>query len=99
LLGDYTDVEGFLTNIDESADRWAEGAESAFVIGAGTRAVIYAVTSGGFQRFAIVNRTHARGVAIAAEFGGAAVALPWSDLITALSDADLLVNAKQIPFG
>jgi len=96
LLGDYTDVEGFLTNIDESAAGWAEGAESAFVIGAGTRAVIYALTSGGFRRFAILNRTDARAVAIAAEFGGAAVAVTWTDLITALSDADLLVSASSL---
>ena len=98
LWGDNTDVKGFLANMDESAPGWAEGVESAVVIGAGgaARAIIYALTSRGFRRIKIVNRTHARAAALATEFGEVAVAAPWNHLTMALADADLLVNTSSL---
>lgn len=98
LWGDNTDVEGFLANMDASAPDWAERPESAVVVGAGgaARAIVYALTSRGFRRIAIVNRTHARAVALAAEFSRTAVAVPCDALTAELCEADLLVNASSL---
>jgi shikimate dehydrogenase len=98
LMGDNTDVAGFLANMDEAAPGWAERAKVAVVIGAGgaARATVYALISRGFERVAIANRTQARAEALAAHFGGSTTALPWSDLASASRDADLLVNASSL---
>ena len=98
LWGDNTDVAGFLANLDESAPGWAEGGKLAIVIGAGgaARAIVHALISRGFDRVAVVNRTHARAEALAAHFGGSTTALAWADLSTQLREADLLVNASSL---
>ena len=98
LWGDNTDVAGFLANLDEAAPGWAEGEKSAVVIGAGgaARAIVYALISRGFERVAVVNRTHARAEALAAHFGGSTTAVPWADLRRELAEADLLVNASTL---
>ena len=98
LMGDNTDVAGFLANMDESAPGWAEQRGSAVVLGAGgaARAIVYALVQRGFERIAIANRTQARAEAIAAHFGGPTTMAAWSDLPRALADADLLVNASSL---
>lgn len=98
LWGDNTDVEGFLANMDEDAPGWAERSQAAVVIGAGgaARAVVQALTARGLARIAIVNRTPARAVALAAKFGRTAVASTWGALNAELSEADLLVNATSL---
>lgn len=98
LMGDNTDVAGFLANMDECAPGWAEQRKLAVVIGAGgaARAIVHALASRGFQRIAIVNRTLARAEALAAHFGGPATAAAWADLPAELSEADLLVNASSL---
>jgi shikimate dehydrogenase len=98
LMGDNTDVAGFLANMDEGAPGWAERRKLAVVIGAGgaARAIVYALISRGFERVAIVNRTRARAEALATHFGGSASALSWADLATQLPEADLLVNASSL---
>lgn len=98
LIGDNTDVAGFLANMDESAPGWAEQGKTAVIIGAGgaARAIVYALVSRGFTRIAIVNRTRARAEALAAHFGGPATAVSWADLAAELAQADLLVNASSL---
>jgi shikimate dehydrogenase len=98
LMGDNTDVAGFLANMDESASGWAERRSVAVVIGAGgaARAIAYGLISRGFERIAIVNRTEERAEALAAHFGGPAKAASWSDLTAKLAEADLLVNASSL---
>jgi shikimate dehydrogenase len=98
LWGDNTDVAGFLANMDESASGWAERGKLAVVIGAGgaSRGIVYALISRGFERIAVVNRTHARAEALAAHFGDPATAVPWAGLATELRNADLLVNASTL---
>jgi shikimate dehydrogenase len=98
LMGDNTDVAGFLANMDESASGWAEQRRLAVVIGAGgaARAIVYALISRGFERIAVVNRTQERAEALAAHFGGPARAASWADLTTKLAEADLLVNASSL---
>jgi shikimate dehydrogenase len=98
LWGDNTDVAGFLANLDEAAPGWDERKSFAIVIGAGgaARGIIYALVSRGFQRIAVVNRTQARAQTLAQHFGASTVAMPWGDLKTELSEADLLVNASSL---
>jgi shikimate dehydrogenase len=98
LWGDNTDVEGFLTNMDEGAPGWADRSPSAVVIGAGgaARAVVYALMSRGFDRISIVNRTPARAAALATRFGRTVIASSWGSLSSELSQADLLVNASSL---
>jgi shikimate dehydrogenase len=98
LWGDNTDVDGFLANMDEGAPDWSEMAQAAVIIGAGgaARAIVNALASRGLRRIAIVNRTHARAVALATRFGPTAVALPWSKLDSEVRHADLVVNASSL---
>jgi shikimate dehydrogenase len=98
LWGDNTDVAGFLANMDESAPGWAERAKSAVVIGAGgaARAIVYALTSRGFERIAVVNRTQARAEALAVQFGDPTRAVNRAALATELTRADLLVNTTSL---
>jgi shikimate dehydrogenase len=98
LMGDNTDVAGFLANMDESAPGWAGQARLAVVIGAGgaARAIVHALISRGFARIAIVNRTHARADALVAHFGGPATAISWGDLAAELPTADVLVNTSSL---
>ncbi|HEY5204439.1 MAG TPA: shikimate dehydrogenase [Roseiarcus sp.] len=98
LWGDNTDVAGFLANLDEATPGWDEWKSFAIVIGAGgaARGIIYALVSRGFERIAVVNRTQARAQTLVRHFGDATVAMPWGDLATELSGADLLVNASSL---
>ena len=98
LWGDNTDVEGFLTSMDEGAAGWADRGRSAVVAGAGgaARAVVYALASRGFDRIVVVNRTQARAAALAIQFGRTVIASPWDSLSRELSLADLLVNASSL---
>ena len=98
LMGDNTDVAGFLANMDESAPGWAERRGSAVVLGAGgaARAIVHALISRGFERVAVANRTQARAEALAAHFGGPTTAIAWADLPTELPEADLLVNTSSL---
>jgi shikimate dehydrogenase len=98
LIGDNTDVAGFLANMDECASGWTARRKLAAVIGAGgaARAIVCALLSRGFERIAIVNRTQARAEALAAHFGGSTAAIRWADLTSALPEADVLVNASSL---
>ena len=98
LMGDNTDVAGFLANMDEAAPGWAEPGKQAVVIGAGgaARAIVYALLQRGFECVAIANRTQARAEAIVAHFGASTTITAWADLPMVLPDADLLVNASSL---
>ena len=98
LMGDNTDVAGFVANMDESVSGWAEQRRLAVVMGAGgaARAIVHALISRGFERIAVANRTQVRAEALAAHFGGSTTAIPWADLAAKLTGADLLVNASSL---
>lgn len=98
LMGDNTDVAGFLANMDESTPGWAKQRSLAVVIGAGgaARAIVHALISRGFERIAVANRTQARAEALAAHFGASTTAVAWPDLTANLASADLLVNASSL---
>ena len=98
LMGDNTDVAGFLANMDEAAPGWAERRRFAIVIGAGgaARAIVYALISRGFERIVIVNRTQERAETLAAHFGGSIRVTAWADLSKILGEADVLVNSSSL---
>jgi len=102
LIGDNTDVEGFLEPLQPLADRLT-GAEMV-VLGAGgaARAVVYALlTEFRPTRLTIVARTPARGEALAADFtaydthGALQVAAP-DQAAPAIRSARLIVNATPV---
>ncbi|CAM3910152.1 shikimate dehydrogenase [Deinococcus frigens] len=89
LRGDNTDAPGFLAAL---ADADAPTGGLSVVLGAGgaARAAVYALRGAGHEVL-IVNRTHARAQALAAELGGRAAwpeTAPWSAVT-------LLVNASS----
>ncbi|OLV18385.1 Shikimate 5-dehydrogenase I alpha [Deinococcus marmoris] len=89
LHGDNTDAPGFLAAL---ADAEAPKGGLSVVLGAGgaARAAVYALKQAGHEVL-IVNRTHARAQALAAELGGRAAwpeTAPWSAVT-------LLVNASS----
>jgi shikimate dehydrogenase len=98
LMGDNTDVAGFLANMDEAAPGWARQAKLAIVIGAGgaARAIVYALISRGFQRIVIANRTQERAITLAAHFGDRTSVIAWADLSKTLGETDLLVNSSSL---
>jgi shikimate dehydrogenase len=98
LLGSNSDAFGFLENLKSGAPRWRSDAAPAVVLGAGgaARAVVAALVDSGVPEVRIVNRTHARAEALAAELGGALSAHGWERRDAALHDAGLLVNTTTL---
>ncbi|WP_397546814.1 shikimate dehydrogenase [Rhodothermus marinus] len=102
LIGDNTDVEGFLEPLQSLADRLA-GAEMV-VLGAGgaARAVVYALlTEFRPTRLTIVARTPARGEALAADFATydtrrALQVMAPDEAAPAVRSACLIVNATPV---
>jgi shikimate dehydrogenase len=101
LVGENTDVAGFLLGlgVGSGASASAGGAsavvpDSALVLGAGgvARAALAGLREAGVARVAVCNRSAARAVALAEEFGVRAVA--WEARYA--EDADLLVNATPL---
>jgi shikimate dehydrogenase len=95
LCGSNTDSHGFLANLDEAQPGWHREVEQAVVIGAGggARAVVYGLMERVVPRIVVVNRTRARGEAIAEQFGKRVTPASFAELPAWLQDADLLVNA------
>ena len=96
LRGGNTDAAGFAASLDAGAPEWRE-AERALVIGAGgaARAVVHALKEAGIGRIEVANRTPARAVALAREFG-LADALPLDGTSEALRSADLVANTATL---
>jgi shikimate dehydrogenase len=97
LIGDNTDVTGFIANLDEEAPAWRAQTRRAIVLGAGgaARAVIQGLIASGVERIAIVNRTPERAERLAALFGAKTYAAPWAALGRLTGEADLIVNATS----
>lgn len=96
LMGGNTDAIGFVANLDEEAPGWDTGAERrAVVLGAGgaARAVLHGLRGRGFE-IVVANRTPAAAAALAARFGGEAVA--WDRLPARLAMADVVVNTTSL---
>jgi shikimate dehydrogenase len=97
LIGSNTDVAGFLANLDAQAPGWDAHGGPAVVLGAGGagRAVVYGLRTRGLD-VAVVNRTFARAEALAAHFGAGVTGHRWSQMLSLLADARLLVNATLL---
>ncbi len=98
LCGDNTDARGFLASLDEETPTWREETKSALILGSGgaARAIAYALVSSGVAQVTLINRTLERARALAAAYAPRVGVRPWSDLLEASSDVDLLVNATSL---
>jgi len=97
LRSTNTDVEGFINNLDAAAPGW-DSAEDALVIGAGgsSRAVVFGLIERGIPRIHLANRTFARAVAMADQFGEKVHPTAWSAIGELLPKAGLLVNTTSL---
>jgi len=101
-IGDNTDIEGFLANLDSEAPDWAENCERAAVIGAGgaARAVIAALAKRGVPEITVVNRSVERMSQLTDEIAGWGFRkiqpLPLTRGHTSFDGAQLLVNATSL---
>lgn len=103
LMGDNTDVAGFLASLDADAPGWDARTPTATVLGAGgaARAVVYGLLARSVERIHIVNRTLARAQALAEHFGqlfsGRQIAgAGWDALPGLLPASSLLVNTTSM---
>jgi shikimate dehydrogenase len=98
VRGSNTDVEGFLSNLDQSAPGWDRAPLKAVVLGAGgaARAVVFGLISRGAAEIAIVNRSIERAEELAKDLGGNSRAVGMDGLAGLLPTATLLVNATSL---
>jgi shikimate dehydrogenase len=97
LSGSNNDWFGFVHNILEFVPDWRADAGPAVVMGAGggARAVVYGLMQRGAREIRLVNRTHARALKLAEDFGGPITVLPWEERHAALAGCAMLVNATS----
>lgn len=97
LVGDNTDVYGFIANLDDGAPGWDGGARAA-VLGAGgaARAVLKGLIDRGFDEVRLANRTYEKAGAMAEAFGPAVRPIVWEDRDEMLDGCALLVNTTSL---
>jgi shikimate dehydrogenase len=97
LTGHNHDAFGYIESVREAQPRWRADAGPIVVIGAGggARAVLVSLIDQGAREIRLVNRTLARGKALAGELGGPIAALGWGEREAALKGAAMLVNATN----
>ena len=97
LRSTNTDIEGFVGNLDASADGW-DGIEEALVLGAGgsSRAAVFGLIERGINCVHLANRTMERAQALADQFGAAVRPIPWDEIRTVLPRTGLLVNTTSL---
>jgi shikimate dehydrogenase len=93
LHGTNTDAYGFIENIRPALAK----KNKAVVLGAGgaAKAVIYALRQEGFAHIIVTNRTRHKAEVLAASFSGVSME-GWENRASALTGADLLVNATSL---
>jgi len=97
LEGRNTDAFGYIEHVREAQPAWRADAGPIAVIGAGggARAVLVALIDAGAREIRLVNRTPARGEALARELGGPIKTLGWDKRNAALAGAAMLVNTTN----
>src|SRR5262249_23664925 len=97
LAGQNHDAFGYIESVREAQPKWRADAGPIVVIGAGggARAVLVSVIDRGAREIRLVNRTLARGKALAGELGGSITALGWGEREAALEGAAMLINATN----
>jgi len=105
LVGHNTDVVGFRVSLDAVVGR-QKMPKTAVILGAGggARAAVYALITGGFQRFIVFNRHLHRAEGLVKHFSRSAAhmelrALPWHESVieAELAKTKVLVNASATP--
>lgn len=97
LAGSNNDWFGFVHNILEFVPDWRVDTGPVAVMGAGggARAVIYGLMQRGARDIRLCNRTHARALQLAQDFGGPITVLPWEQRHDAIEGVVMLVNATS----
>jgi shikimate dehydrogenase len=97
LAGSNNDWFGFVHNILEFVPDWRADVGPVAVMGAGggARAVIYGLMQRGARDIRLCNRTHARALNLAKDFGGPITVLPWEQRHDAVDGIAMLVNATS----
>jgi shikimate dehydrogenase len=97
LTGLNTDGFGFIQSLLDAQPDWRADAGPVAVVGAGgaARAVIVGLMANGAREIRLTNRSGARALDMAQEFGGPVRAVPWEDRHEALADIALLVNTTN----
>jgi shikimate dehydrogenase len=97
LRSTNTDIEGFINNLDASAQGW-DGIDEALVLGAGgsSRAVVFGLIERGIKRVHLANRTPERARALADQFGENVHPIAWETIADALPRTGLLVNTTSL---
>ncbi len=100
LLGDNTDVGGFVEGLREQAPGWDRLARRAVVVGAGgaARAVVAGLRAALSGEIVIANRTRTRAEDLARQFERVR-AVSLRALESELGGTDLLVNASTLGMG
>jgi len=98
LHGDNTDVEGFLSHLDDSIPGWSTRMKHALVIGAGgaARSIVYGLHARGVETITIANRSLERAAQLAQEVKIRANVISLGELEPQLSSVDLLVNTTSL---
>src|SRR6202790_3808240 len=97
LRSTNTDIEGFINNLDASAQGW-DGIDDALVLGAGgsSRAVVVGLGERCIKRVHLANRTPTRARALADQFGETVHPIAWETIDEVLPRAGLLVNTTSL---
>jgi len=97
LTGLNTDSFGFIQSLLDAQPDWRADAGAVAVIGAGgaARAVIVGLMANGAREIRLTNRSGAKALDMAQEFGEPVRAVPWEDRHEALADIALLVNTTN----
>ena len=97
LEGRNHDGFGYIESVREAHPDWRADTGPIVVIGAGggARAVLVSLVDQGAREIRLVNRTLARGKALAGDLGGPITALAWEKREAALEGAAMLINATN----
>jgi shikimate dehydrogenase len=98
LEGRNHDAFGYIESVREAQPTWRADAGPIVVIGAGggARAVLVSLIDQGAREIRLINRTLARGKALAGELGGPITVLGWEQREASLEDAAMLINATSL---
>ena len=97
LTGRNTDAFGFIQSLLEAQPDWHADRGPIAVIGAGgaARAVLAGLLAQGAQQIRLINRSQAKALDMAQEFGAKVQAVAWSERCEALQGVSLLVNTTN----
>jgi shikimate dehydrogenase len=97
LEGRNHDGFGYIESIREAQPGWRADTGPIVVIGAGggARAVLVSLIDQGAREIRLINRTLARGKALAANLSGPITALSWEKREAALEGAAMLINTTN----